>query len=121
MHKATMGSIRPNWSWKPDSKLRLHRNPESLTQEKMMATKKTVKKTPAKAAKKKAVTATPSTDGLIPLKAVCAGLKVDPRSARRRLRKAGLAGHEARDRWSFKPGSTLLEKVTALLGASEAA
>ncbi len=37
-----------------------------------------------------------------PLKAICKALKVDPKTARRRLRKAsGLSFHGSRERWTF--------------------
>lgn len=50
----------------------------------------------------KAKAAKPADDGKIALKTICAGLKIEPKAARRKLRKAeGLAFHGKRDRWTF--------------------
>lgn len=58
---------------------------------------------------------TSKNNGLIPLKTLCSQLKVDPRSARRKLRKAKINGHTARDRWTFKAGSPSLTKAREAL------
>lgn len=41
----------------------------------------------------------------IPLKRICTELKIDPKLARRKLRKAGLAFHTKRERWEVEAGS----------------
>lgn len=54
----------------------------------MQASKKSAKKSPAKAVAKKAVTApAPSVKGGIVLKAICKEIGIDPKTARRVLRK----------------------------------
>lgn len=53
----------------------------------------------------------------IPLKKLCSQLKIDPRDARRRLRKAKITGHSASARWSFKLGSAALTKAREALRA----
>lgn len=53
----------------------------------------------------------------VPLKTLCSQMKVDPRTARRRLRKAKITGHDARDRWSFKKGSPAFEKAREAIRA----
>lgn len=35
------------------------------------------------------------------LKSICSSLKMDPKAARRKLRKAGLSFHGMRERWTF--------------------
>lgn len=57
------------------------------------------KKTAAKPAPAKAA----DTSGKTPLKTICAKLGVEPKLARRKLRKAGLTFHSHRDRWMFTP------------------
>lgn len=51
----------------------------------------------------------------IPLKTLCSQLKIDPRDARRRLRKAKVNGHSASARWSFKKGSPAFAKARSVL------
>lgn len=51
----------------------------------------------------------------IPLKAVCAKLKIEPRLARRKLRAADLAFHGKRERWVFTPAQAA--KATEILRA----
>ncbi len=60
----------------------------------------------------KAEAAAPS-DGKIVLKSLCSQLKINPRIARRKLRKAGLAFHGHRDRWTFTEKQA--EKVKEVL------
>lgn len=69
----------------------------------------------AKAPAKKVVKA--PVDGEVTLKAICAELKIEPRIARRKLRKAKLDSHDARDRWTFKAGSATHTKVLGILKA----
>lgn len=51
--------------------------------------------------------------GKIALKTICATLKVDPKAARRKLRKSELAFHASRDRWQFTEAQA--ERVRELL------
>jgi hypothetical protein len=112
-----------SWSWKPDNNTvnrirdgnRKSRRPELSPQrieEMNMATVTTAKKTAPKKV------STKSTDGLIPLKTLCKDLEIDPRMARRKLRKAKISGHDARDRWSFKKGSPSYDKAREALQAA---
>lgn len=79
------------------------------------AVKAAIKANPAKAPAKKVVKA--PVDGEVTLKAICAELKIEPRIARRKLRKAKLDSHDARDRWTFKAGSATHTKVLGILKA----
>jgi hypothetical protein len=54
-----------------------------------------------------------ASDGKIVLKSLCSQLKINPRIARRKLRKAGLAFHGHRDRWTFTEKQA--EKVKEVL------
>lgn len=54
----------------------------------------------------------------VPLKTICSQMKIEPRDARRRLRKAKIAGHDTRERWVFKKGSSALEKAKEALRPS---
>lgn len=63
-------------------------------------------KAPAKAAPAKASTK-------VPLKAICAKMGIEPKAARRKLRRSELGFHGLRDRWSFTPAQA--EKVRELL------
>lgn len=74
------------------------------------APRKTGKKAPAKQAAKPS---TSNNSGKTPLKSICQKLKIEPKAARRKLRKAGLAFHAKRDRWLFTPAQA--ERVTELL------
>lgn len=74
-----------------------------------MATKKQTKAVP------KATPEPKKSEMPVPLKALCSELKVDPRLARRKLRREGVTGHDARTRWTWKPGSEQLKKVRELL------
>lgn len=113
-----------SWSWKPDSntanrikdgnrKMRRPELPPNRIEESIMADS-TAKKGPKKVAKTNG--AKPVSDG-VALKVLCKELKVDPRLARRKLRKAEISGHDARDRWTFKPGSSALTKAREVLAA----
>lgn len=112
-----------SWAWKPDAntvnrlkdgnrKTRRPELPPNRIEEFKMAE---AKKGPKKVAKTNGATKTAS--DLIALKVLCKELKVEPRLARRKLRKADITGHDARDRWSFKPGSTALTKAREVLAA----
>lgn len=107
------------WAWKPDRKteLALKRGARKIRkakaaelEEAKMATKKAGSK--KKATRKKASTrktakkvsakkVTKKTGNRIPLKKLCQELKIDPKMARRKLRAAGLAGHDPKARWDF--------------------
>lgn len=53
-----------------------------------------------------------------PLKTICASLRIDPKAARRLLRKAsGLSFHGARERWTFTEAQAA--KVREILKESE--
>lgn len=39
--------------------------------------------------------------GKIALKTICSQMKVEPKAARRKLRRSELAFHDKRDRWTF--------------------
>lgn len=53
-----------------------------------------------------------------PLKAICAKLRIEPKAARRKLRKAaGLSFHGGRERWTFTPAQAL--KVIEILKPSK--
>lgn len=53
-----------------------------------------------------------------PLKSICGSLKIDPKAARRLLRKSpGLSFHGSRERWTFTEAQA--EKVRELLKGSE--
>lgn len=58
-----------------------------------------------------------STD-VVPLKRLCLEAKVDPKAARRKLRKAKFDFHALKDRWSFPAGSPQLAQVRKTLGLS---
>lgn len=77
------------------------------------AVKAAIKANPAKAPAKKVVKA--PVDGEVTLKAICAELKIEPRIARRKLRKAKLDSHDARDRWSWAAGSKQLDQIRDLI------
>jgi hypothetical protein len=51
----------------------------------------------------------------IPLKTICAKLKIEPRLARRKLRAADLAFHSKRERWNFTAAQAA--KATEILRA----
>jgi hypothetical protein len=75
-------------------------------------------RSPRKTGKKSTKPATKvaaKSDGKIALKTICAKLKIEPKAARRKLRKSGLSFHEARDRWTFT--SAQAERVTEILKA----
>lgn len=56
----------------------------------------------------------------IPLKAICAKLRLEPKAARRKLRKAsGLSFHAAKERWTFTESQAA--KVREILKPSKAA
>lgn len=124
MKSVSMGAVHPNWSWKPDGILpsqqreaqaarrRAKRGlPPKPPQEKDMTPKRKVaRKTTTKLSK-------PEADpNLVPLKQLC-GTAIDPRDARRVLRKANIAGHDSRDRWTFKKGSAALDKAREILNS----
>jgi hypothetical protein len=113
-----------SWSWKPDSntvlrirdgnrKMRRPEVPPNRIKEIEMAEANS-SNAPKKVAKKVSIK---STDGLVPLKKICADLKIDPRMARRKLRSAKITGHDARDRWNFKKGSNAYDKAREVLAA----
>lgn len=135
-----MTGIYNDWAWKPDNttvvslrngnrKLRIahpevppHQREEYIRQEKLkMATeaaKKSPKKLVRKVSKKTDRAAGPAVDkDSVPLKALCQEMKLDPRAARRVLRKAKISGHDSRDRWTFKKGSSALDKAREALSA----
>lgn len=70
-----------------------------------LAPSKPVRKAAAKKAAKPAKSSAKlvkKTDGdRIALKSICSRKKIEPRLARRKLRAAGLAFHDPRDRWTF--------------------
>lgn len=68
--------------------------------------------TPEVAKAKTSAKRVPKTDKT-PLKTVCAQLKVDPKAARRKLRKAGPAFHGKRERWMLTPAQ--VAKVKEIL------
>jgi hypothetical protein len=70
---------------------------------------------------KRAPVAKPASGGLIPLKAICAKLGLDPKRSRVKLRrvwrreeKPGVQFHEKNDRWDLSPAQA--KEVTAILG-----
>jgi hypothetical protein len=79
--------------------------------------KRSIEKPTAKAATKSTGLAKNlEADGnVICLKKLCQQLKIDPRLARRKLRKAKLANHEFRDRWCWKVGSPALKAAQEAL------
>lgn len=141
MHKETMGAVHTAWNWKPDAKtvkaiadgnrkIKLATSPPKPKQENhmetqmsnvskvhagtRMATRKR-SKTPVKAAPKTATTTKVSDDpSLVALKQLC-GKDIEPRDARRLLRKANIQGHDSRDRWTFKKGSPAHEAAKAAI------
>lgn len=53
---------------------------------------------------KNIATETPKTKGkVIVLKELCKELKIEPKAARRVLRKAGMTFHGKKERWTFNP------------------
>lgn len=56
---------------------------------------------PAKRAPRKTGKKAAKPSGKTPLKTICGPLKMDPKAARRKLRKAGFTWHDKRDRWTF--------------------
>lgn len=53
-----------------------------------------------------------------PLKSICGSLRIDPKAARRLLRKSpGLSFHGSRERWTFTDAQA--EKVREILKGSE--
>jgi hypothetical protein len=66
---------------------------------KAKAKKASTRKAPAKKVAKKVAKKT--TGNRIPLKKLCQELKLDPKMARRKLRAAGLSGHDPKARWDF--------------------
>jgi hypothetical protein len=88
---------------------------ESTTEESTVATK--TKKAPKKKAAKTngaAKKVDKAEDGLVSLKALAAELKIEPRLARVKLRKAEI---ENPGRWAWKDGSAELTKIRKLLSA----
>jgi hypothetical protein len=79
-----------------------HQGVRPMSDKKKTATKKLAKKTPA------------IQEGMITLAALAAELKVEPRAARIKLRKAALA-HDSR--WGWTKGSAELTTVRKLLSA----
>ena len=53
---------------------------------------------------------------LVPLKKLCLEAKLDPKTARRKLRKAKFDFHAMKDRWAFKPDSEELAACRKALG-----
>jgi len=133
-----------NWAWRPDLTTRkaLHDGnlktkrfempPKRIEEMQMFlntvaassSTPRRVSKKPAKGVPTKVVkkvsakTAAPKAEvdsGIIPLKALCRELGVDPRLARRKLRRASISGHDPRNRWSFKKDSAVLSKAREVL------
>ena len=67
----------------------------------------------------------PAEETGIPLKRLCQEAKLDPKAARRVLRKAwrtedSTINHEIRRRWSWDEGSDELRQVRVLLGLDKA-
>jgi hypothetical protein len=85
------------------------------TKEKKVATKKTPKKKVAAVKAAKTNGHAKDTDGLVSLKALCSTLKMAPRLARIKLRKAEI---ENPGRWAWREGSGELTKVRKLLSAA---
>lgn len=86
---------------------------------------KDVKK-PEAAVTPKAESKKPATSNLVPLKTICADLKIEPREARIALRSLSKAkklpvAHDAQGRWEWEPGQVAeLKKVlTAKLAAAK--
>lgn len=51
------------------------------------------------------------------LKTICASLRIDPKAARRRLRKAGFSWHGSRERWTMNAAQEA--KVREILKESD--
>lgn len=83
---------------------------------------KTVKVAPKKTA---APAKTEATGNELNLKQLCNQLSkqlkvdIDPRMARRKLRKAKISGHDFRDRWTFVPGTKAYEAAVDALTPQE--
>jgi hypothetical protein len=123
--------LSAGWAWNPDEETRkaiargnrLFRKAkkakdEAKLEEAKMATNKTSKKKVSKkVAKKKVVkkVVKKTTGNTVSLKAICTELKVDPKVARRKLRAAGLKGHDAKSRWEFTQAQA--KKARELLAA----
>lgn len=80
---------------------------------------KVAKKTPAPKAVKKAAPSTATTPGKIALKTLCQELKLDPKAARVKLRRAKLGFHDATNRWEFT--ATQADKVREVLAPKKVA
>lgn len=113
-----------HWSWRPDHETvegikrgnRKFRRPEVPPNRINEVIEMAAKKVTTKATKTNGSAPATKGDG-VALKTLCQQLKIDPRMARRKLRKADISGHDARDRWTFKPGSTALTKAREVLAA----
>lgn len=118
------------WAWKPDDSTRkaLKRGTrkfkkakdaehQRIMEEAKMATAKSKRKTSKKRGAKKVSkkVAAKKANGAIPLKKICQQLKLDPKMARRKLRAAGLRGHDPKARWEFTPAQA--KKAKAVLQA----
>lgn len=79
--------------------------------------KAAAKAKPVKAAKVATVKAAKpaKADGTISLKEICGKLEIDPRAARRKLRKSKLDFHGTKGRWEFTAAQA--KQVTELLSA----
>jgi len=130
--KESMGAVHTAWNWKPDAKtekaiqvgnrkIKAALDPKSIKppQETPTMQTQTAKRTSVRKAPPKATAAKAEDPNLISLKKLC-GTEIDPRTARRVLRKAKIAGHNASDRWTFKKDSASLTKAREVLKALKA-
>lgn len=100
-----LGSDRPHFGGLIEST----QPAEKATRRRKMATKNTTN----------AKTTSTKSETRVPLKRICADLKMEPRLARRKLRNADLSFHDSRDRWSFTKAQ--VPKVKAILAPAPAA
>lgn len=124
--------ISAGWAWNPDEKTKaaLARGSRKIRKAKLaalnpqdeetpMATKKATskKRTTKKTARKVEKKTTDKSNGLMPLKKLCATLKIDTRLARRKLRAntAMAKIHAAKGRWEFTAAQA--KKAKAVLSA----
>jgi hypothetical protein len=89
--------------------------PASLAPTKPKAAKKPAKKAAPEKKAGGAKLVKQASGDRIPLKSLCAKLKIEPRLARRKLRAAELSFHDKRDRWNFTAAQAA--KATEILRA----
>ena len=94
----------------------LNNKQEDTTVEKKTAPKKKLppKKAAKPVAKAAAKPAKEKDPNAVSLKDLCSKLKIEPRDARKKLRKAGI---KAEGRWSWTAGSADLKKIESTLSA----